>query len=1357
MSKNSTSVQQRLLKAIEQAEAKITQFKQEKSEPIAIIGMGCRFPFGVDSPESYWQLLHQGIDAISEVPPTRWNVDEYYDSNPEAPGKMYSRYGGFLQQPIDRFDSQFFGISPREATKLDPQQRLLLEVATEAIENAGLSADQLRGTQTGVFLGLSSHDYEYLSFRASEDSIDAYTGLGNAHSIAAGRISYIFDWHGPTFQLDTSCSSSLVALHLACQSLRTKECDSALVGGVNLILSPIPTIFFCKTGALAADGRCKTFDAAADGYVRGEGCALVVLKRLSDALASGDNILALVKGSAIDHDGASSGLTVPNKQAQRLLIRQALKNARVNPTDISYIEAHGTGTNLGDPIEVETLGEIFGLRSQPLIIGSVKTNIGHLEAAAGVAGLIKVVLALQHQEIPPHLHFHNPNPQINWENLPVKVPVEHLPWLRGEKPRRAGVSAFGFSGTNAHVVLEEAPHSQEIPSSITTERPVHILTLSAKTEVALSQLVTRMRNYLNPDQELGIADVCYTANTGRSHFNHRLAIVASSSAELETKLGNSYVSFQSRTIKPLVTFLFTGQGSQYIGMGRELYETQPTFRKILEQCDAILHLYLEKSLLTVLYPEKDEGLLDETVYTQTTLFALEYALAMLWKSWGIEPDAVMGHSVGEYVAACIAGVFSLEEGLKLIAARGKLMNSLPPTGKMLAVMASESVINSAIAPYPEIAIAAINGPESVVISGDREAIDALSQILTAQKIKNKPLQVSRAFHSSSIEPILQEFRVVASEVNYSPPLIPLISNVNGSEVKEITPEYWVSHARQTVMFARGIQTLHREGYEVFLEVGPKPILLGMGQLCLPENVGVWLPSLRPGKPEWQQMLESLGHLYLQGVPVDWQGFDRDYSRRKVLLPNYPFQRQRYWLELDSSAGLAAQVSKQQTIHPLLGRKLYLAGTKEIRFESQISQTSPAYIQYHRVFQQTILPGASFLEMILAAGKIVFKTSNLALEDVVIQQPLIFPSEAAKTLQVVLTPINKFTASFQIFSLAGEQDKLEPTSILHISGKILAEWENAANVETDVDINVLKKQFSETISVEQFYQGGQKVGIEVYPPLRCIQQMWRGKDSALGQIQLPERWMSETEHYQFNPVLLDCCIQSGEASNLEVVQEGAYLPFSIDRFRLYRSPGNSCWCHSIKCEESNQKNIKVNLRLLTPDGKLIATLDGLQYKQAHPQALAEEGQESLTDWLYEVEWRPQVGFGKQLPSDYLLSPIEIELKLRPKISELVAENNLEKYVELIPKLEAISIEYVLQALLKMGYQLQSGKVLSQSDFSAVVEPHRRLLGRLLEMLVEAGICQPVKDVKDQWSVIQTPAPVNPEGRVKELLSQYPSAT
>ena len=733
----------RLALVVMELQSKLDTIERLKHEPIAIIGMGCRFP-GAPDPAAFWQLLRAGGHAITEVPAARWPLEAYYDPDPTAPGKMATRFGGFVSH-VDQFDPSFFGIAPREAASMDPQQRLLLEVSWEALEHAGQVPDQLAGTPAGVFVGMSNSDYARL-LAANLEHIDAYYGTGNVYSVTAGRISYLLGLQGPSLVVDTACSSSLVAVHLACQSLHAGECRLALAGGVNLMLLPDFYIAFSKAHMLAADGYCKTFDAAADGYVRGEGGGMVVLKRLADAQADGDRILALLRATVINQDGRSNGLTAPNGLAQEALVRSALAQARVTPAEMSYVETHGTGTSLGDPIEVQALGAVFSEgreAGQELLIGSVKTNIGHLEAAAGVAGLIKVVLALQHQEIPPHLHLHTLNPHIPWEELPLTVPTQRTPWAAGAARRLAGVSAFGFSGTNAHVIVEEAP--AVAPAQPAVERPLHLLSVSAKSAEALRESVGRYAQHLGMPATERLADLCFTANKGRTHFVHRLAAVGASVGHLHEQLtawaaGQAPAGVMSGQTQggraPEVVFLFTGQGAQYMGMGRQLYETQPTFRHTLERCDEILRPCLNHSLLAVLYPDTDGPMvLDETAYTQPALFALEYALAELWQSWGIEPSVLLGHSVGEYVAACVAGVFSLEDGLRLIAERGRLMQGLPRDGRMAVVLAGAESLQTALAPYADtISIAALNGPDNTVIAGAKRAVDAVCAQLEAEGI-----------------------------------------------------------------------------------------------------------------------------------------------------------------------------------------------------------------------------------------------------------------------------------------------------------------------------------------------------------------------------------------------------------------------------------------------------------------------------------------------------------------------------------------------------------------------------------------------------------------------------------------------
>ncbi len=820
-------------------------------EPIAIIGIGCRFP-GAENPDSFWQLLRNGVDAISEVPPERWDVDALYAPEPATPGKMNTRYGGFLKR-VDEFDPDFFSISPREAERMDPQQRLVLEVAWEALENAGVVPSNLSGSLTGVFIGIGNYDFGILLSR-DLDRISAYDGTGNTLGVAANRLSYLLDLRGPSLAIETSCSSSLVATHLACRSLQNAESDLCLVGAVNLMLLPEQTITYSQARMMAPDGRCKTFDASADGYVRAEGCGIVVLKRLKDAIRDGDNIQAVIKGSAVNQDGLSNGLTAPNGPSQQAVIRQALKNAGVQPAQISYVEAHGTGTSLGDPIEVKSLKAVLmeGRSSdQPCLIGSVKTNIGHLEAVAGMAGLIKVVLSLQHKEIPPHLNLKQLNPYISLEGTPFAIPTEIQPWSAATGHRFAGISSFGFGGTNSHVILEEAPPFSEDTSDI--QRPLHLLTLSAKSKQALQELAQLYEGFLASHPELSLADVCFTANTGRSHFQERLAVVAGSTMQLrqqlqaftaETEITGVASGQVHKTKRQKVAFLFTGEGSQDVGMGCQLYETQPTFRAAIDRCAQIL------------------GAEFNTAYT--ALFALEYALFQLWESWGITPDVVLGDSVGEYVAACVAGVFSLEEGLKLIAARERLMQ-VSTDGEMTAAM--------------------------------------------------------------------QAFEQVAAEITYSIPQLKIISNLTGQQVKaEIaTPEYWGRHTLNPVDVA-SLETLQQQGYQVLVEIGPV-------------------------QQDWQQMLSNLAQLYLRGASVNWSSFEGGAERRRVALPTYPFQRQRYWVnnkvnEKSNHVSLASEVTQTNIIKLLNQGDIQhliqqLAGELSADEERYLPQVLEALVRQHQ--------------------------------------------------------------------------------------------------------------------------------------------------------------------------------------------------------------------------------------------------------------------------------------------------------------------------------------------------------------------------------------------------------------------------
>ncbi|MDL2078283.1 thioester reductase domain-containing protein [Streptomyces sp. GXMU-J15] len=926
-------------------------------EPIAIIGLGCRLPGGANSPDSLWRMLVDGTDTIREFPAERGDAQAVFDADPDQPGKAYVTQGGFLDERVDLFEPGVFGISPREAVGMDPQQRIGLEVAWEALERAGYAPDRLTGSATGVYFGVSTTDYARL--RQSEGDIrdvDAYQLVGEP-SFVAGRISYTLGLMGPSKVVDTTCSSSLVALHEACQDLRTGECDMALAGGVNLMLSPYGFVMMSKFGGLSPDGRCKTFDAGANGYVRGEGAGVVVLKRYSDARRDGDPVLALVRGSAVNHDGRSSGLTVPNPAAQQGVIRGALEQAQIAPGDVDYVEAHGTGTALGDPIELRALQAVIGRNrpaDKPLKVGSIKTNIGHLESAAGIAGVLKLVLALQHGELPPHLHFNEPNPNVDWGRLNVEVTKDGGPWgATGDRPRIGGISSFGASGTNAHAVISAVPEPAE-PAD--PSAGPQVLTLSAHSAESLTALAGRYATHLRDNPGVPLADISWTSQVGRSRQRNGLAVTGSTAGELADALeafgrgerGSGVVTAELPVHKHRKTaWLFTGQGSQYAGMARGLADV-PAFRVPFDEAADLFDVHLDRPLASVVWPEPgQESPVDDTRYTQPALFAVEYALARMWQSWGLRPSGLLGHSIGGIVAACIAGVFELPDAVRLVAARAALMAALPEGGAMAALDCDEATARAAISGYRDtVSLAGVNGPSSVVISGAAADVDAVRATLEARGMRTTRLTVSHAFHSPLLAPMLADFRAVAESLTYRMPTLPLISDHTGRPwtAEDSGPEYWVRHAAGTVRFHDGLTALHAEGARTFLEIGPSPVLSGIGERTGLDGDCLYVPSLykpRAGAPEDRTAVQrALGLLHLRGETVDWTAVHSGAARapRRVPLPVTPWNGERYWYEERREAPRASA----GTPVPVAGVRLHSAVPT---YEQQLD--SPEWDRYAR--------------------------------------------------------------------------------------------------------------------------------------------------------------------------------------------------------------------------------------------------------------------------------------------------------------------------------------------------------------------------------------------------------------------------
>lgn len=899
----------RALIAVDEMQRKIKVLENGDVEDIAVIGMACKFP-KADSIEEFWNNLLNKVDGISEIPKDRWDIDEFYNAEPSSPGKMISKYGGFIND-VDKFDAQFFGISPREATQMDPQQRILLEVTWAAIEDSNQKIDDLKKSKTGVFIGISTNDYSFVQSTNSNNdfkSIDAYQGSGNACSIAANRLSYYFDLRGPSIAVDTACSSSLVSLHLACQSLRNKESDTAISGGVGLILSPHASITFSQAQMLAPGGRCRTFDAEAEGYVRGEGCGIIILKRLSDAEKNNDNILAVIKGTAVNQDGKTNGLTAPNSLSQVNVIKDAIKSSKIGPDDIGYIEAHGTGTILGDPIEVQALATVMKKRelNNKLILGSVKSNIGHLEAAAGIAGVIKTVLVLKNSKIPANLNFEKPNPHIPFSELPIAVPTEAKEWEGKSEKKYAGVSSFGFGGTNAHIILSD--YEQTTVETASLPAPKNILCLSAETDNSLRGMAVRYHDYID-ENNIDLTSLCFTANSYREKFHSKIAIPFNSSDELKKNLSDFVDNKENYNIvkgnssnQPTgkIAFLFSGQGAQYFGMGQDFYNSNSEFKSVFDKTIEIANKFIDINLLDVIFSGSDKELVNQTKYTQTALFVLEYSLAQFWLKLGIQPNYLLGHSVGEIVAACVAGVFNLEDGLKLTTKRADLMQSLPQDGSMLAIFSDSYFVGEVLEKNNIIlSIAGENTKYNTVVSGTKSEINKLINILSNEEIQYKELTVSHAFHSNLMNPILDDFYSFAKTINYSSPNIPLISNVTGKLFKpnEIPDaDYWKNHIRKSVKFLDGIETLEKEGVTSFLEIGPNPVLIGMAKQILSSDKIYYLQSLKKGIKNWDTLLDTVGQLYVNGYNINWENFYKEFNPKKLQLPTYYFNSERYWVE-----------------------------------------------------------------------------------------------------------------------------------------------------------------------------------------------------------------------------------------------------------------------------------------------------------------------------------------------------------------------------------------------------------------------------------------------------------------------------
>ncbi len=1134
---------------IQQLKKQLAEADQRSPEPIAVIGMACRFPGGAGTPEAFWQVLASGADTVGEIPEDRWSWRQFYNADPKVAGTHYVRHGSFLENVSD-FDPEFFGISGREADALDPQHRLLLEVSWEALERAGIAPQQLRNSQTGVYIGIGQNDYAQLRlFGGRPDRISPYDGTGSSFCFSAARLSYVLGLHGPSMAIDTACSSGLVALHLACQSLRNGECAQALAGGVQLVLSPEVTIYLSRIGALSADGRSKAFSAAADGYGRGEGGGMLVLKRLSDAQRAGDTILALIPGSAVNHDGASSGLTVPNGLAQAQLVREAVRRAGLEPSDVDWVEAHGTGTILGDPIELSALADVFpkaGREGRPLYVSSVKANIGHLEAAAGIAGVIKVILALQNQAVPAHPRFGAPNPAFDWDSSPLVVPDALTPWAAGT--RAAGVSAFGLGGTNAHIVLTPAPAAggaaaASTPAPAAPER--FPLVLSAKSPAALAELRERYVDFLE-HTNLPLAAIAHTAATRRNHFSDRAAIVASSVHDAAEKLAGLDLSSEQPDADrgaPRIAFVFSGQGAQYSGMASALFGAVPAFRDALTECAALVERHAGWSPLPMLVGTENDSRIDQTEFTQPCLFALQYALVSMWRGWGVEPAMVVGHSIGEYAAAWTAGVMPLEDAVRLVVQRGRLMQRTPVNGGMAALLMSEEDALACIAAGGgALTVAAVNGPRAVVIAGAAGALDACLADLERAGQPFKRLAVSHAFHSPLMRPVLEEFSTAVAAVSLSAPAVTFVPTGAASVDANVASEaYWTNQIVNPVRFAAAARAMAGHAPDIVLEIGPSASLLSAARQSAGPLEAAWLASMKAA--DAAATLETLGQLYTRGCDVRW---DRVFSATHPVapVPTYPFQRRRCWVDGGATKAAGGDHWRQESGHPFLGRPLP-SPLDEKLYASRLSADSPL-LRDHRIRGEVVVPAACFIEAALAAAADQLGPGALRLSEIAFHRRLVLPAAAFVDVQTVVT-VDEDGCAIRICALT-DAETGRWTDHVSCRAQLLveADGDHQGPARRSLGEGGTPSATLKSLSGAEFYDESNRRGIEYGPSFQSLVRLDSHPDHhGSAEFALPA---SAPAEYHLHPVILDTALQALAATRTDL-GDRTYIPAGVDRLDL----------------------------------------------------------------------------------------------------------------------------------------------------------------------------------------------------------------
>ena len=1199
-----------------------------RSEPVALLGMACRTPGGVTTPEALWNLLASGTDAISEIPPERWSRDAYYDADPNTPGRINTRFGGFLQD-IDRFDPGAFGISPKEARHMDPQQRLLLQTAWEAFDDGGAPLETIRGARAGVFFGMSNSDYGRMQLQQPAD-ISAYTLSGTAPSIAAGRLSYLFDLRGPSVVIDTACSSSLVAIHLAVQSLRSGDCDIAAAGGVSLNIKPEQTISLAKWGMLAPDGRCKTFDARANGFVRSEGCGVVVLMRLADAVRDGLRIQAVIRGSAVNQDGRSNVLTAPNGEAQRKVLHAALQQAGISAHDVSFVETHGTGTKVGDPIEVEALVDVYSAsrpRENVCHLGAVKANLGHLEAAAGVAALIKAVLCIRHGAIPPQVHFRSLNPLLSLDGTAMSIPVKLTPWESNGKPRVAGVSSFGFSGTNAHVLIEEPP---ALPvAQLSPEQAVFVLPVSAKAAPGVARLAAGYTERI-PEGAPGevVRDVCFTAARHRAHMPFRRA-VAGDGRTLRRVLRewSTMPAPAMATDEPKIGFVYSGQGCNWFGMARSLLAEDGVFTQSIDACGAIVRELAGWSIRAELEAPAEQSRLDSTECFQPVLFAIQAALTKQLEHWGIRPFAVAGHSVGEIAAAHAAGILSLEDALRLVQIRGRLMQQASGRGAMAAVALPGDAAARRVDKGFDLSIAAANGPDASTVSGTPAAVRKLVAELTAEGVFCRELGVDCAFHSSQMDPYIAPLLAGISGIVHRESRSRFVSTVTGTLAGGVgavlDAGYWGRNVREPVLFDAAVAEMMRAGCTAFIEIGPHPVLSGyvLDIIAAAGRDCPVFPTMRRDQDDRTVAREAVAGLYAHGCDPDWAALAP--RGRIVSLPSYPWQQDSYWIAEAPNRGKSSSRGDRihsLPVHPLLGWRVESPFGMDRVFENVLASTDPSYIGDHRVGGSCLVPATAMIEMMLNAVRTPGR-SRYGFRNFSIDEPLALPDDAEVVVQTGVVT----TGESETIRLYSRDPASSRGWLLHASCELVDEA-NVADVTVAAEDGA-RKNSDTAVSVNAYYDSARTSGLEFGPAFQSLGEANVGAGRARGRICLHESASHSLDDYLVHPVLMDGALQLVDVA-LRSEQAGSahalLLPIGIERLTVYR-PLRADALASVELEAHTERAsiVRANVDIFSLSGEKCVSLRGAQFKQTDINVLRKlvrkRAQEQADSWMYRLQW------------------------------------------------------------------------------------------------------------------------------------------